>query len=111
MYPLMLTAMGEIPLDSPTYPTCYSGIGRTVEFGGLEWDSGFHGQSHLSYMLQWDTTDSRIWWARVGQWISMDSPTCPTCYSGIGWTVEFGGLEWDSGFPWTVPPVLHVTVG
>ena len=81
MYPLMLTVMGEIPLDSPAYPTCYSGIGRTVEFGGLEWDSGFHGQSHLSYMLQWDRTDS---------------PTYPTCYSGIGRTV---------------PPILHVTVG
>jgi len=26
-------------------------------------------------MVQWDRTDSRIWWARVGQWIPMDSPT------------------------------------
>ena len=36
-----------------------------------------HGRSHLSYMVQWDRTDNRIWWARVGQWIPMDSPTCP----------------------------------
>jgi len=34
-------------------------------------------------MVQWDRTDSRIWWARVGQRISMDSPTYPTWYSGI----------------------------
>jgi len=51
-----------IPMDIPTYPTWYSGIGRTVG----------------------------IWWARVERWIPMDSPTCPTWYSGIGWTVEYG---------------------
>ena len=37
-------------MDSPTYPTWYSRIGRTVGFGGPQWD---------------------------GQWIPMDSPTCP----------------------------------
>jgi len=47
----------------------------------------------------------------VVQWDRMDSPTCPTWYSVIGRTVGFGGLEWDSGFPWTVPPILHGTVG
>ena len=26
-------------------------------------------------------------------------------YSRIGWTVGFGGLEWDSGFPRTILPV------
>jgi len=41
----------------------------------------------------------------------MDSPTYPTWYSGIGQTVGFGGLEWDSGFLWTVPAILHGTVG
>jgi len=66
-----------IPMDSPTYPTWYSGIGQTVGFVGPEWDSGFPWQSHLSYMVQWDRTDSGIWWATVGQWIPMDSPTCP----------------------------------
>ena len=45
----------------------------------------------------------------MGQWIPMDSPTYPTWYSGIGLTIGFGGPEWDSGFPWTVPPVLHGT--
>ena len=33
-------------------------------------------------LLQWDRMDNKIWWARVGQWI-----------------------------PWTVPPILHGTVG
>jgi len=56
-------------------------------------------------------TDSRIWWVKMGQWIPMDGPTYPTWYSGIGRTVRFGGPEWDSGFPWTVPPILHGTVG
>ena len=47
-----------IPLDIPTCPTWYNGIGRT---GG-------------------------IWWAQVVPGIPLDSPTCPTWYSGIGRT-------------------------
>jgi len=49
-----------------------------------------HGQSHLSCMVQWDRTDSRIWWARVREWIPMDSPIPVPWYSGIGQTVEYG---------------------
>ena len=48
-------------MDSPTYPTRYSGIGWTVgskTLGWYAWDS--NGQSHLSYTVQWDRTDSGI---------------------------------------------------
>ncbi len=46
-----LVNMARTPLYSPTYPTWYSGIGRTVGSRatlGYWWDST--GQSHLSYV-------------------------------------------------------------
>ena len=90
--------------------------------------------------VQWDRTDrwdsgfpwsvppvqhGTVGWAQVGQWIPMVSPTCPTWYSGVGpggtvdsngqshlyYMVQWGGPRWDSGFQWSVPPVLHGTVG
>ena len=70
-----------------------------------------HGQSHLSYMVQWDRTDSRIWWARVGQWIPMDSPTYPTWYSGIGRTVGLGLHLGKGGIPLDSPVYPIWTLG
>ena len=70
------------------YPTWYSRIGWTVVLKTIDTYIGTHG-------------------------IPMDSPTYPTRYSGIGRTV--GSIK-DSrlvhmGFQWTVPPILHGTVG
>jgi len=109
-----------IPLDSHLS----HGTIQTVEYGGLRWGSEFPwtatcpmvqygpwnmwaqvGQwipldSHLSHAqppVPWYSTDSGIWWAQVGQWIPMDSHLS----HGTVRTVEYGGLRWGSGFPWT----------
>ena len=74
-----------IPLDSSTCPTWYSGIGRT---GGMWWAQVLRtwdsiGQSHLSYMVQWDRMvgcGGPRWYMHVHG----DSPTCPTWYGDSG---------------------------
>ena len=87
-------------MDSPTYPTWYSGTGHmgihwTVLpilhgiVGQDTWES--IGQSYLSYMVQWDRTHGN----------PLDSPTYPTWDSGIG----------HMGIHWTDLPILHGIVG
>ena len=82
----------------------------------------FHWTSHLSYMVQKDRTDSRIWGSTGGMGgIPLDVPPVLHGTVGYGWymgfpwsfppvlhgrvAVVYCGPRWDSGFPWTVPPV------
>ena len=64
VYPTWYSGIGRtvgsktIDFQSCDYPTWYSGIGWTVgskTIGWYIWDSNV--QSHLGYTLQWDRTD------------------------------------------------------
>ena len=62
-------------------------------------------------MVQWDRRTVGFGGPEWDSGFPWTVPPYPTWYSGIGRTIGFGGLQWDSGFPWTVPPILHGTVG
>ena len=95
---------------SPTSPMYMVQWDRMDMLGPSDtWDS--RGQSHLSYMVQWDRTDR---WDMVGS----DGTWDYHGQSHLSYMVQWdradrwdGGPRWYVGFPWTVSPVLHGTVG
>ena len=90
------------PMGSPTSPMVqWDRIDSRIwgSSGGIV-DS--HGQSHLS-MVQCDRTDSGIWGSSGGT-VDSHGQFHLSHGSGIGqWGMVV--LRWDSGLPWTVPPV------
>ena len=94
-----------ITTESPTCPTWYSGIGRTggmVGPGGT-WDS--RGQSHLSYMVQWDRTDR---WDMVDPGGTWDSHGQSHLSYMVQWGMVDPGRTVDSHGPSMVQWDSHV---
>ena len=82
-----------LPWTVPAVPW-YSGIGRTVGYGGPQVGQWTPMDSPSCPMVQWDRTDSGIWGpSERGQWTPMDSPTCPM----VQWDRTDSGIWGPSG--------------
>ena len=104
-------------MDSPIYPTWYSGIGRTCGIGVCE------GTHRNPIYFTWYSGIERTCGIGVCDGTHrnpMDSPINPTWYSGIEWTGGIGAVGCvvhitvvHIGVHGTTPPVLlvHGTVG